>query len=154
MRRGEWLPKKEPDITIYEYYADPLLEVMLETVQNKVEEATDLSLIPSYSFSRVYMEGEELKSHTDRPACEISVTVNIATVGEISKIYMQNEAGEKSYDLNVGDALIYRGCEVVHRRETLSAGMLAVQIMLHYTVDNDEHNPYKFDERINLGYPK
>jgi|DEB0MinimDraft_3_1074331.scaffolds.fasta_scaffold02189_10 hypothetical protein len=152
MRRGEWVPKNNSETTIYEYYADPLLEVVLETAQHKVEEVTGLVLVPSYSFTRVYQEGEELKPHIDRPACEISVTVNVATVGGSSKIYLRNEKGEKSCELNAGDAVVYKGCEVIHRREKLKAGMLVVQFMLHYTVDNGAHSSHKFDKRLALGY--
>jgi len=153
IRRGAWSPDKNPDVTAYGYYADPLLEVVLETVQPKIEEATGLSLVPTYSFSRVYTEGEELAPHVDRPSCEISATINIASVGKASKIYIRNQTEESSYELEPGDAIVYRGCELTHWRERFESGMLNVQIMLHYVVNNGSNTPYKFDQRPGLGHP-
>jgi hypothetical protein len=45
--------------------------------------------------------GEELKKHTDRPACEISATVTLGFEGDVWSIYM---AGNK-VDMQVGDAV-------------------------------------------------
>lgn len=91
--RGEWLEKTgdHKDSSRLGYYADPLIEVMLKQCQSAIEENTGLLLEPTYSYSRVYQGGEDLKPHTDRPSCEISVTVNVACTGsEPWPIWMQD----------------------------------------------------------------
>ena len=153
IHRGEWKPETDVDVTAYEYYSDPLTEILLETLQPKVEQATGLSLLPTYSFCRVYVEGEELTPHIDRPSCEISVSINIAKLGKNSKIYMRSETKNDSYELNIGDAIIYKGCEVVHWRKKFEPGMLNVQIMLHYVISDGKNMEYKFDKRPYLGHP-
>ncbi len=90
--RGEWQSNSESienAASKLGYYADPLIEVMLKQCQPAIEQHTGLLLEPTYSFSRVYQGGEELKPHTDRPSCEISVTINVACTGDIWPIWMQ-----------------------------------------------------------------
>ena len=38
---------------------------------------TEMNLIPTYSFTRLYEKGSILKRHKDRPSCQISTTVHL-----------------------------------------------------------------------------
>jgi hypothetical protein len=137
------------------WYADPLMEVVLQNSLSDVEKNTGLSLFPSYSFTRVYQKGDELKPHVDRPACEISVTCHITTVGEPWGIWMQTPGTEpKQHFLEPGDACIYRGCEVKHWREQADKTNINVQMMLHYVDQKGPNAHYKFDKRTSLGLRK
>ena len=40
-----------------------------------MEELTGIELWATYAFYRVYKQGDILKHHTDRPACEVSATI-------------------------------------------------------------------------------
>jgi len=134
------------------WYADPLTEVVLKNCVADVETVTGLSLDPTYSYTRVYQKGDELKPHVDRPACEISVTCHIATKGEPWPIYMKALGKEPvAHYFEPGDACIYRGCEVAHWRETTENTDFNVQMMLHYVDKNGPNAEYKFDKRSNLG---
>lgn len=134
------------------WYADPLMEVVLKNSLPNVEVATGLALYPSYSFTRVYQKGDELKPHVDRPACEISVTCHIATKGAAWPIYMKapGKAPTVHY-LAPGDACVYKGCEVTHWRDKAEHTDINVQIMLHYVDKNGPNVGYKFDRRASLG---
>jgi hypothetical protein len=157
INRGEW---EQQDIASHDsskfgYYADPLVEVLLKSCLSVVEKETGLSLEPTYSFSRVYQGKEELKPHTDRPSCEISVTVNVAcTMSEPWPIWVQYKNNDPvKCMLNPGDAIIYKGCEVTHWRRSLDVGALNPQFMLHYVVKDGPNAAYKFDKRAALGLP-
>ena len=92
IHRGEWIAKNKverEEASKFGYYADPLIEIMLKQCQYPIEQHTGLLLEPTYSFSRVYQEGEELLPHTDRPSCEISATINVACTGNVWPIWMQ-----------------------------------------------------------------
>jgi hypothetical protein len=135
-----------------EWYADPLIEVILKNALPDIEAVTGLELDPTYSFTRVYLEGDELIPHVDRPACEISVTSHIATVGEPWPIYMKAPGKEPVvHYLEPGDACIYKGCEVTHWREKSVDTDVNVQVMLHYVDKNGPNAGYKFDKRESLG---
>lgn len=134
------------------WYADPLMEVVLKNSLQDVEATTGLELHPSYSFTRVYQKGDELKPHIDRPACEISVTCHIATKGKPWPIYMKAPGKEPTvHYLEPGDACIYKGCEVTHWRDKAVDTDINVQVMLHYVDKNGPNAAYKFDERRALG---
>ena len=155
INRGEWAAKKEVEVgdaSKLGYYADPLVEVLLKQCLPAIEEQTGLQLEPTYSFSRVYQEGEELTPHIDRPSCEISATINVACTGETWPIWMQYENNDPAKCLlNPGDAVVYKGCEVTHWRRKLPKGHINVQFMLHYVDKNGPHAGYKFDKREALG---
>ena len=143
------------DVSKYCKYGDPLIDVILENSINDFEAVVGEELLPTYSYSRVYMSGDELKEHRDRPACEYSATINIATKGsEPWPIYMRSEGRETScYILNPGDAVIYKGSEVSHWRNKMHNTNINVQIMLHYVAKYGEHKETKWDGRPSLGLP-
>jgi hypothetical protein len=141
--------------SLISWYADPLIEVILRNSIPEVEKATGLELDPTYSFTRVYQKGDELKPHVDRPACEISVTSHIATVGKPWPIYMKAPGKEPTvHYFEPGDACIYKGCEVTHWREKAVDTDVNVQVMLHYINKNGPNAGHKFDKRVSLGSSK
>ena len=153
LKRDHFNSGDDPESTTYKY-ADPLAETILYNSREEFEEITGLSLHPTYSFSRVYMKGDELKPHVDRPACEISVTVHVATQGEPWPIWMHVPGKEPvSYTLAPGDAIVYRGCDVLHWREKAVNTKLNAQFMLHYVDQNGPNARLKWDTRPSLGLP-
>lgn len=143
------------DSSSISYYADPLIETVLIKSLPEVEEITGYKLFPSYSFTRVYQKGDELKPHIDRPACEISVTCHIATVGKPWSVWMQ-APGQNPTEcfLEPGDACIYHGCETKHWRTPAIDTDINVQMMLHYVRQNGPNADYKFDKRPGLALRK
>ena len=154
LRRQEWQARPEDSTTELAYYADPLIETVLLNSLPLVSEVCGRELYPTYSYMRVYQPGEELEPHVDRPSCEISVTVNVASKGRPSPIWMHYKDNQPcSYTLNPGDAVIYKGCEAKHWRDTFKSDQLNVQFMLHYVNKNGPHADRIFDTRPNLGFP-
>jgi alkylated DNA repair dioxygenase AlkB len=154
IKRGEWVegPCQYDTTSKFAYYADPLIEVLLQASQQAVEEVTGKELIPTYSYSRVYQPGEALKPHVDRPSCEVSVTVNVATKGEFSPIYMQyGDNFPEAHVLNPGDAVVYKGCQAMHWRNPLKEDQFNVQFMLHYVDKNGPNAEFAKDKRPAYG---
>lgn len=138
----------------YSEYADPLIELILENSVPDIEEITGLKVFPTYSFSRVYMRGDKLTPHVDRPSCEISATVNVLTNGEnLWPIWMKAPNMEPiKIELNPGDMVVYKGCEVTHWRNTMVECDSNTQFMLHYVDQNGPYADFKWDKRPGLGY--
>lgn len=154
IRRGEWVEGDEGKqaASKFFYYADPLVEVLLLASKEAIENATGKALEPTYSYSRIYQPGERLAPHVDRPACEISVTVNVASKGEFSPIYTQyGQNDPEKHVLDPGDAVVYMGCDVMHWRQPLKEGQLNVQFMLHYVDKNGPNAGYAKDKRLAYG---
>ena len=153
VNRQEWVEVDEDKISAYKYYADPFIEVILESATAKVAEVCGREAIfPTYSFARIYQKGESLFPHVDRPSCEISVTVNVANLGEPSPIFMKYDTNEEvKCVLSPGDAVVYKGCEVEHWRNPLIEGQLVVQFMLHYVDAHGDFARHRLDARPKLG---
>lgn len=135
-------------------YGDPAFEGLLEFLRPRIEESTGLLLYPTYSLFRLYRHGNVLKRHRDRPACEISVSLNIGqTPAEPWPIFVEGDAGPHAAPLTPGDALLYRGIDLFHWREPY-AGKQLVQVFLHYVDRYGPHAGCKFDERKTLMRPK
>lgn len=128
------------------YVYDPVTESLLFCKKQKVESLTNLKLFNSYSCWRVYTKHSFLKSHTDRPPCEISVTIMIGSDGTPWPIFMDGQPVE----LQPGEACLYKGTEVEHSREEF-LGDWQSQIFLHYVDQNGPYANYKLDGRTFLG---
>ena len=124
-----------------QHYADFATESLLIMLQPKIEKVVGKKLLPTYAFWRCYTKYADLKKHTDRPSCEISVTVNIKGDGTPWPIFMNGDA----LNLDKGDAAIYLGCEVDHWREEFK-GDYQFQTFLHY-VDKEGKNIEHFMDK-------
>jgi len=163
---GTWTDKQIPNT--YSHYADMVMETLMMKVLPKMQQETGLELIPTYSYARIYKKGDELKRHKDRPSCEISTTVNLGgdpwpifidgtgqdtVIDEYKNIHKPNAPAGTKVLLDVGDMLVYSGCELEHWREPFD-GNICGQVFLHY---NHVNGPFasknKFDGRTKLGLP-
>lgn len=152
--RGDGTSPTREDPSKYARYADPMMEVVLINSREIVEGVVGKELLPTYSYSRIYMEGDTLERHIDRPSCEYSVTVNVACEGKPWPIWMQRHDEEPSKVLlNPGDAVIYKGCDIYHWRNKMTSARLNAQFMLHYVDKNGLFAEYQWDKRPGLGYP-
>ena len=150
---GVWNDPQVPET--YSHYSDIAMETLLERLTEPMSKETGLNLIPTYSYARIYKKGDVLKRHKDRYSCEVSMTMNLG--GDPWPIYLEpsGETDKEGVKINLepGDALIYRGCEVEHWREAFE-GENCGQVFLHYndaSGENAEENRY--DTRPFLGLP-
>lgn len=141
----------ERDYNSWGRYADAMGESLLVGSQAAVEAATRLSLYPAYSYLRIYCTGSELPPHTDRPSCEISVTLTLGgEAAAVWPIWVRGDRGARAVELPPGDALIYRGATLTHWRERFGGGFW-VQVFLHYVRRDGDYADYRFDRRWRLG---
>ena len=119
------------------FYNDELISDMQLKLLPKIEEHTGLELFKTYNFARLYKKDDILLPHTDREACEVSITLDLG--GSKWPIWVLDRDGNNiKIDLNPGDALIYRGCEINHWRERFEDDLHS-QVFMHYV---DKFGPY------------
>jgi hypothetical protein len=138
-------------------YADPAMEALLLHLLPLMQDSTGLTLIPTYSYYRVYRTGDILEQHQDRNSCEISATVcfnfDYDPLEYTWPIFMAGNAVVQQ----PGDMVIYRGCDLVHWRDRFNSPQTAWQVQgfFHYV---DANGPYaeecRFDGRQSIGEPK
>jgi len=131
------------------FYGDPLMESLMISKLNLMQKETGLELLSTYAFWRMYTFNADLKKHTDRPSCEISVTVMIESDGTPWPIYMDG----KEINLKPRDAVIYLGCELEHWREEFTGDWHA-QTFLHYVDKNGPNKSWEKDKRLLFGAKK
>jgi len=132
-------------------YGAHLFEKLLVELKSKFESVTGKTLLPTYSYARLYKKGERLAPHIDREACEISATITLGFEGEPWAIYMSDAEGENTnkVDMDVGDAVLYQGMVKHHWREEFK-GEWQAQVFLHYVDANGPHKDWVYDKRPNL----
>jgi len=130
------------------------METLLTKIKKKMKQITNLDLIETYSYVRLYKKGDELKRHKDRKACEISTTLNLG--GDVWPIFIEpsGDLGKKGNKiiLEPGDMLIYKGSILEHWREPFE-GDECIQVFLHYNNIDTQGLEYKYDKRPHLGLP-
>ena len=131
-------------------YGDLVMDGLLGQVAPEIERISGLSLFPTYSYFRVYRRGDVLERHTDRPSCEISVSLSLGFEAERPwPIWIEGPHGVTSIALKAGDALLYRGIECPHWREAFQGGHQA-QVFLHYVDQIGPHAEWRYDKRKSL----
>ena len=158
---GTWTDKQA--FGSFSKYGDPLFDLLLNQVCPAISELSGRDLEPTYSYFRLYKNGDILERHRDRPSCEISTTLCLGyNVENVDKsqypnynwpIWVQSTDGsEVPVSLNPGDLILYKGCEIDHWREKY-LGLNHAQVFLHF---NDKDGPFanKWDGRHQLSIPK
>ena len=150
---GVWNDKQAPNT--YSHYSDTAMETLLESLRVKMEKETGYKLNETYSYARIYKNGDVLHRHKDRYSCEVSTTLHLG--GDPWPIYLdptgkKGQAGIK-VELEQGDMLIYSGCDLEHWREEFK-GKDCCQVFLHYNdAKKKTAKANKFDGRPFLGLP-
>ena len=163
---GTWTDQQIPNT--YSCYGDFVMETLMVKMLSVMKQHTGLDLIPTYSYARAYKKGDTLYRHKDRPSCEISTTLNLGgdpwpifidgtgadnVINERQNLIKSNAPRGEKVLLDIGDMLVYSGCELEHWREPFE-GNICGQVFLHYNHINGlfaEKN--KFDGRPLLGIP-
>jgi len=119
-------------------YKDPVMGFLHARLWPRMEDTTGLSLLPTYTYFRVYRPGAILERHRDRPACEVSATLLVGTNADPSwPLFIDGQRIVQE----PGEMCVYRGCEVEHWREPMTGPAAAyhVQLFVHYV---DADGPY------------
>ena len=164
---GTWTDKQVTNT--YSIYSDMFMETLMMKVLPIMQQRTEMNLIPCYTYTRIYKKGDILKRHSDRPSCEISTTLHLGgdpwtifldptgqktVIDEEKQIIKPNAPKGIPVDLEIGDMLVYSGCDLEHWREPFEGDNCA-QVFLHYNnIDGPFGTQNNFDKRPMLGIPK
>lgn len=129
-----------------EYNYISFLELLCEKT-TEISSIVGETVLPTYTYSRVYKNGSELTYHTDRDACEISLTLHLH--GDSTwPIWIETPTGEKRcVDLDPGDAMVYLGKIAPHWRYAYE-GEYYTQVFLHYVRSRGDC-AYAYFDKVN-----
>jgi len=141
---GHWDPERGRVLTCY---APPSCTFVMKRIQPVLENLLEEELLPTYWFSTTYHKGGWMNCHTDRPSCEVSVTMNIC--GDAPwPIKLKDKTGKNQAVVTpVGHGVAYLGTEVEHWRSPLRTheNDRFMQLFLHFVRKNGQYADYAFD---------
>ena len=138
-------------------------------IRKIIEMAIERKLYNTYYYDRFYFSGQQLTKHTDRDACEISVSIHINTnLEENWPIYFKTpdkytDSSKKKIskkgkivglNLQRGDGVVYKGCERPHWRDAMPGSFEEIngsekfyyhQIFFHYVLQDGMRTHHAFD---------
>lgn len=149
-------------------YKFPPAVALHRWLRDNLRDVIDMELVETYSYTRTYDRGAYLKSHTDRPSCEVSATICLDYKSDDNtpwKIWVQNDRnyiddavhdqtglfdnsqklpigkreGCVAVSLEVGDVLLYQGPNIPHWRDTF-LGDYSSHMFLHFINANSNMN--------------
>ena len=109
----------------------PFVKLLVKKLP-QVSKLCGVDVLPTYSYAVIYKNNSELIRHTDRDACEISLTVNLQKDEDWPICVKTPSGNEVCTELNRGDAVMYLGCITEHWRPNSYKGQNFVQTFLHY----------------------
>jgi hypothetical protein len=151
-------------------YWHPQYRAIHSGIRRKLEKHLGRKLYNTYYYDRFYYPGQELTRHADRDACEISVTVHVSTnlegdaadwpiwiktpdtYADKTRMVITETGENRSVVLQVGDGMVYKGCERPHwrdpmptqyekkglfgRKQVEKEGLYYHQIFFHYVLQD------------------
>jgi hypothetical protein len=129
------------------FYADPLMDTLLDLLRSIAETFTGLALFPTFSDLRVYGRGAIVNPHTQRPAGEIALSVSLGFDAPRDwPFFIGTRHGVQAVHQAPGDGILYRACGCPHWRGELD-GAHHVQAFFHYVDRGGPNAEWKFDKR-------
>lgn len=130
-------------------YAPPSCAYVMKRMQPILEDLIGEELIPTYWFSTTYHNGGWMNCHTDRPSCEVSVTMNIC--GDAKWPIKLKDLTDKRREVvtPVGHGVAYLGTIVPHWRSPLRThnNDRFMQLFLHFVRKNGQYADYAYDRK-------
>lgn len=156
---------KRTSIDIYSQDYPPMRQ-FLWALTPTMEELTGRALLPTYNYFRLYRKNDICRVHSDRPACEHSLSLTlgysdgavwpleigaepISDVGPIEDDFAG--APFASIAMQPGDAVLYRGVEHRHGRVTPNPNRWSAHMFLHWVDRDGDHADQAFDRAANPG---
>ena len=129
-------------------YAPPAAAFVMKRIQPVLEELLEEELIPSYWFSTTYHNKGWMNCHTDRPSCEVSVTMNICGDAAWPIKLKDLEGNKQSVVTPSGDGVAYLGMTVPHWRSPMRShdNDRFMQLFLHFVRKNGPCAEYAYDK--------
>lgn len=133
----------------------PAVTTFLWGLTPTMSELSKCDLLPTYAFFRLYQNGDTLRVHKDRHACEHSLSLtlgysdeqpwefNIGHSEARSDAMHSDDFGNEPFStiaMRPGDAVLYRGTRRRHGRQSPNPNKWSAHLFLHWV---DRNGPYR-----------
>lgn len=148
-----------PAFEIYGNYYKPMI-FFLWGLTPIMEMIVGRPLLPTYDYFRIYREGDVCRVHSDRFACEHSLSLTLDysdgepwalqigrdRVDPSSRVDDTFESEQfASIEMKVGDAVLYQGVSHRHGRVSPNPNAWSAHLFLHWVERNGPYSEHAFD---------
>lgn len=167
MRQGPLVDRACPELSGMQW---PVLLTFLWGLTPRIEAATGVPLLPTYSYFRLYHQGDRCRVHADRRACEHSLSLTLAYSDDLpwplsvaseptdpnsaDATAIGDDFGRQSwqdYSMQAGDAVLYRGIDYRHGRLEPNPNRWSAHLFMHWVARDGEHRDCAFDGKAMAG---
>lgn len=144
LEKDEQCPKSES------IYDAPFFKDLHTKFARTLSEHAGKTLLPTYTYARIYRKGEILEKHVDRPSCEYSATITLGYDGDTVWPIFFGSTGDNfgtPVNLEIGELAFYKGQEIEHWRSEFK-GKWQVQAFFHYVDADGKHKDHAGDNLI------
>lgn len=154
----------KPSIEIYSLEYPPMAS-FLWGLTPRVAQVAGCELMPSYAYFRMYQQGDVCRVHSDRPACEHSLSLTVELGDQrpwalsFEKRHLDQplaavdpDFGDEAFAsiaMNAGDAVMYRGVNHRHGRLEPNPNRWSAHMFLHWVDAAGPYADHAFD-RANI----
>ena len=151
---------RQPAIEVYAHHYAPML-TFLWGLTPRVAAAVGAELLPTYAYFRAYQKGDVCRVHSDRQACEHSLSLtlvvgdglpwalSVSTERQDSPqpVVTDDFAGAPfgSVPMQAGDATLYQGTHHRHGRLDPNPNSWSAHLFLHWVDRNGPYADQAFD---------
>lgn len=122
------------------FYQDKNMVDLQKDYLPKISEKIGVKLKNVFTYHRVYRTGAILRAHKDSERAEISATINMGQQGKLWALWLLDmDERATVVRLEPGDALVYKGSQLMHWRERLLEADNVVQVMFHCVDAKGKH---------------
>ncbi len=156
--QGPLLKQAAVEINSHQY---PPMRTLLWGLTPRIAQATARTLMPTYAYFRLYRGGDICRVHTDRPACEHSVSLTLAygegrpwplavgtdRVNVPTPTVTEDFGGETfvAVAMAPGDGVLYQGVHHRHGRPTPNPNSWSAHLFLHWVERGGRYGEQAFD---------
>lgn len=149
-----------PALEIYGPQYKPMLS-FLWGMTPMMSALTQRELLPTFCYFRIYRQGDVCRVHSDRPACEHSLSMTLAYSDGIpwalefaaERTYAQgpiessfaNGGPDGAVEMQPGDAVLYQGVNYRHGRTTPNPNRWSAHIFMHWVDGEGQYKHQGFD---------
>ncbi|MFN3435124.1 MAG: hypothetical protein ACK4ZY_12095 [Sphingomonas sp.] len=151
---------RQPAIEIYAFQYAPML-TFLWGLTPRMAEVAGCDLMPTYAYFRAYQQGDVCRVHSDRQACEHSLSLTIAygddrpwalSVAtertEVPQPVVADDFGAQPYGsvaMRPGDGVMYQGTHHRHGRLDPNPNSWSAHLFLHWVEKDGRYREHAFD---------
>ncbi|MFL9842698.1 hypothetical protein ABS767_17135 [Sphingomonas sp. ST-64] len=159
------LKRGAPELYGFDY---PPMLTLLWGLTPTIAEIAGRELLPTYSYLRIYREGDICRVHSDRPSCEVSLSLTLDYSdgvawplevsehrAELSQLEIEDgfDGPYRGWEMEPGDGVIYDGVHLRHGRTQPNPNGWSAHLFLHWVERDGRYASHAFDRNRDQGKP-